>query len=150
MRESNRDVPTTTEQNVRWLKQAMDPHFFTAMQDEPGSLGLLERELGTLAANRHLILADRPRAFMLATAKEPGSLYETMNLRKVRDREISYAMFAHSTETMPGMSRTLEIQRFEFDRKPHAEIAAGKGVAMPPTCGAPSRWPCASCTRTST
>src|SRR5512138_1825544 len=132
MRESDRDVTTTTtEQNVRWLRQAMDPHFFAAMQDEPGALGILQRELGTLAENEHLILADRPRAFLLATVNVPGSLYETMTLRKVRDRDISYAMFAHSSEPMPGMSRTLEIQRFEFDRKPHAEIAAGKGVAVP-------------------
>ncbi len=131
MRESDRDLAATVEQNVLWLKRVMDPHFFTAMQDEPGALGILERELETLGTNEHLILADRPRAFMLATVNLPGSLYETMRLRKVRDRDISYAMFAHSSEPLPGMSRTLEIQRFEFDRKSHAEIAAAKGATAP-------------------
>jgi glutamate dehydrogenase len=128
---NDRDVSASIEQNVRWLRRAMDPHFFTSMQDEPEALGILQRELGTLRANEHLILADRPKAFMLATPDVSGSLYETMTLRNVRDRDISYAMFAHSSEPMPGMSRTLEIQRFEFDRKPHAEIAAGKGVVVP-------------------
>ncbi len=131
MRESDRDVSTAIERNVRWLERAMDSHFFKAMQDEPGALGILERELDTLAANQHLILVDRPRAFMLAAANFPGSLYEVMTLRKVLDRDISYAMFAHSSEPMPGMSSTLEILRFEFDRKPHAVIAAGKGVTAP-------------------
>jgi glutamate dehydrogenase len=125
-------MTTNTEQNVRWLKRAMDPHFFTAMQDEPDALGILERELGTLGGNQHLILADRPRAFMIASVNVPGSLYDTMALPNVRDREISYAMFAHSSEPLPGMSRTLEIQRFEFDGKPHAEIAAGRDRAGVP------------------
>ena len=59
----------------------------------------------------------------------PGTLYET--LRRIVERDISYAMFAHSTGPLPGMDETLEIQRFEFDRKGSAEIVAGRDVTVP-------------------
>ena len=54
----------------------------------------------------------------------PGSLYDT--LRRIPEREISYAMIAHSEAPLPGMDQTLEIQRFEFDRKSNREIRRGK------------------------
>jgi glutamate dehydrogenase len=127
------DAGATTaevEQNRRWLQQAMTPYFFAAMQDEPEAIAILERELGTLHHNEHVILADRPHALVLAAVNLPGSLYGTLTLRN-EERDISYAMFAHSTEAIPGMDQQLEIQRFEFDRKGNREIASGKGPAVP-------------------
>ena len=122
-------VPVDPEQNRRWLRQSMAPSFFEAMEDEPEALAMLERELGVLRTNQHIILVDRPKALVLATRNVPGSLYET--LRTVQSRNISYAMFAHSNEAIPGTDRTLEIQRFEFDRKEAPEVAAAKGGAIP-------------------
>jgi glutamate dehydrogenase len=96
-------------------------------------MAILERELGTLKVNQHVILADRPKSLILATRNRPGSLYEALTLRAGTQRAISYAMFAHSTAPMPGMEESLEIQRFEFDCKSDAEIAAGlkAGVEIP-------------------
>ncbi len=119
------------DRNRQWLQLAMPPYFFAAMRDEPEAIAILERELGTLHVNEHVILADRPRALVLAAVNLPGSLYGTLTLRNVQERDISYAMFAHSTEAIPGMDQQLEIQRFEFDRKGNQEIASGKGPAVP-------------------
>jgi glutamate dehydrogenase len=112
------------------LKEQMNPYFFVAMQDEPAALALLERELGSLQRNRRLVLTDRDKALILAMVNRAGTLYET--LRQFSEREISYAMFAHSSGPMPGMAESLEIQRFEFDRKSNAEILAGATVSVPP------------------
>lgn len=117
--------------NRRWLKAQMNPYFFIAMRDQPAALAILERELGTLRFNRRLILADRPDTLILATASRPGSLYEMLSLHSVAEREISYAMFAHSDERIPGLEQALEIQRFEFQRKSDAEISANFDVEVP-------------------
>ena len=73
-----------------------------------------------LQHNRHLILTDQDKRLVIACVNRPGSLYGT--LRRVGDREISYAMFSHSNADMPGMEHELEMQRFEFDRRRNHEI----------------------------
>ena len=115
--------------NRRWLKGEISPYFFTAMQDEPEALAILERELGTLRCNRRLVLADRERTQIFACVNVAGSLYDT--LRHFQDREISYAMISHSDGPMPGMDQALEIQRFEFDRKRNEDILAWREVELP-------------------
>ncbi|MBV5339558.1 MAG: NAD-glutamate dehydrogenase [Deltaproteobacteria bacterium] len=110
--------------NRDWLAKQMNPYFFVAMNDEPEAIALLEREMGTLLHNRRLVLADREKSLIQAMPNIPGSLYDT--LRRIPEREISYAMIAHSEEPLPGMERTLEIQRFEFDRKSNRDIQEGK------------------------
>ena len=110
----------TTEENAAWLQQRMSPYFFQAMADEEGALVSLAREMATLRHNRHIILADREKRLTLACVNHPGSLYDT--LRRVGEREISYAMFSHSNAPMPGMADELEVQRFEFDRRQNHEI----------------------------
>ncbi|PKN11359.1 MAG: amino acid dehydrogenase [Deltaproteobacteria bacterium HGW-Deltaproteobacteria-4] len=115
--------------NRRWLRAEMNPYFFTAIADEPEALALLERELDTLRFNRHIVLADREKSLILATLNSPGSLYKT--LQRFPEREISYAMFAHSTSPVIGTEHTLEIQRFEFDRKSNEEVNAAKEVLIP-------------------
>jgi glutamate dehydrogenase len=115
--------------NRRWLREQMNPYFFIAMKDEPEALAMLGRELGSLRRNRRLILADRDTSLIMALVNQPGTLYDT--LRRVQEREISYAMIAHSDDQIPGLDQVLEIQRFEFDRKSNEEILAGKEVVVP-------------------
>ena len=91
-----------------WLKTAMPPGFFAAMRDEQEALAILGRELGTLRRNQHLVLADRPKALIMANRNTPGSLYEALTLRAGPQRAISYAMFAHSESTMPGLQSLIE------------------------------------------
>jgi glutamate dehydrogenase len=119
----------TAEQNAAWLQLHMSPYFFQAMSDEDSALTLLAREMAQLRDNRHLILADRKKRLVIACVNRPGSLYET--LRRVGEREISYAMFSHSTAPMPGMTEELEVQRFEFDRRQNHEIDLKQEVAIP-------------------
>ncbi|HEX9079457.1 MAG TPA: amino acid dehydrogenase, partial [Desulfuromonadaceae bacterium] len=115
--------------NRRWLREQMNPYFFIAMKDEPEAMAMLSRELGELCRNRRLILADREKSLIMALVNRPGTLYET--LRRVQEREISYAMIAHSDDPIPGLEQVLEIQRFEFDRKSDAEIVANMGAVVP-------------------
>lgn len=107
----------------------MNPYYFISMRDEPRANAMLERELQSLHGCRRLVLADRENALILALVNQPGSLYETLS--RLHEREISYAMIAHSEKLLPGMKQSLEIQRFEFDRKSNQDILAGKGVEVP-------------------
>jgi glutamate dehydrogenase len=116
--------------NHDWLREQMNPYFFIAMEDEPEALEMLGQELGALKHNRRLLLADRDNAFIVAMKNKPGSLYET--LRRIVERDISYAMFSHSRQPLPGLEQTLEIQRFEFLRKGSEEIMAGSNRTVPP------------------
>lgn len=123
-------VPSSEyRENRRWLRERMNPYFFVSMKDEPEALALLERELGVLRHSRRMILADREKTLILAIVNQPGTLYDT--LRRAREREISYAMIAHSEGAMPEMTQSLEIQRFEFDRKSNLEILAGRDALVP-------------------
>lgn len=119
----------TAEENAAWLQQHMSPYFFQAMADEEDSLTLLAREMGRLRHDRHLILTDQEKLLVLASANRPGSLYGT--LRRLGDREISYAMFSHSNADMPGLGSELEIQRFEFDLRLNHEIDLTQEVVIP-------------------
>ena len=120
----------TTAKNRAWLQSSMHPYFFVSMKDEPGALTILARELGTLGENRRLILADREKTQILARINQPGSLYET--LRTMQEREISYAMIAHSDAPVPGLEQELEIQRFEFDRQNNGRAMVDSVAAIPP------------------
>jgi len=117
------------ELNAAWLQQHMSPYFFQAMADQEPALTLLAREMAQLHDNRHLILEDREKQLVIACVNRPGSLYET--LRRVGEREISYAMFSHSNAPMPGMADELEVQRFEFDRRRNQEIELQREVLIP-------------------
>lgn len=115
--------------NRRWLREEMNPYYFISMKDEPLANAILERELGSLRENRRMILADREKALIMAMVNHPGSLYQT--LRRVDELEISYAVITHSSGPLPGRDQSLEIQRFEFDRKSNQEIIAGQEVVVP-------------------
>jgi len=115
--------------NRRWLHEQMNPYFFITMKDEPLAIAMLERELGSLVFNRRLVLADREKSLILALVNRPGTLYETLS--RFQEKELSYAMIAHSQGPLPGMEQLLEIQRFEFDRKSNQEILAGAATPVP-------------------
>jgi len=115
--------------NRRWLHEQMNPYFFITMKDEALAIAMLERELGSLAFNRRLVLADREKSLIQALVNRPGTLYETLS--RIQERELSYAMIAHSQGPLPGMEQQLEIQRFEFDRKSNQEILAGAATVVP-------------------
>ena len=122
--------PGDRRENRSWLMEHMDPYFFVAMNDEPEAIAILEREMGTLRNNRRLVLADRDKSLIQAMPNISGSLYDT--LLRIPEREISYALIAHSEQPLPGVERTLEIQRFEFDRKSNDDIQQGEDVVVPP------------------
>ena len=116
--------------NAQWLESHMSPYFFQAMADEPEALTTLARGLDTLQRNRRLVLCDREQTLILACVDQPGSLYEA--LRRIPVEQISYAMFSHSNGAMPGMTEELEVQRFEFDRRPHRTIDPQREAELPP------------------
>jgi glutamate dehydrogenase len=129
IRRSAHSARVAAEENAAWLQQHMSPYFFEAMADEEEALALLAREMGRLQHNRHLILTDQEKRLVIACVNLPGSLYAT--LRRVGEREISYAMFSHSNADMPGLTDELEIQRFEFDRRQNHQIDLKKKVDIP-------------------
>lgn len=116
IRTACRTAGSLARRNAEWLHSQMSPYFFQAMADEPNALITLIRELDSLKINRRLILADHDRRLVLACVDEPGSLLES--LKRLETRTLSFAMFSHSYTPMPDMEHELEIQRFEFDRKP--------------------------------
>ena len=122
-------VRAAAERNAIWLQQHMSPHFFHAMIDEPDALAWLARDMERLRRNQRVILVDREKLLVLACVNRPGSLYDT--LRRVGEREISYAMFSHSNAPMPGMDEELEVQRFDFDRRMNHEIDLTQPVEIP-------------------
>lgn len=129
LRRSARAEKATAERNAAWLQQHMSPYFFQALADEEEALILLVREMASLRRNQRVILVDRAKLLVLACINRPGSLYDT--LRRIGDREISYAMFSHSNAAMPGTDEELEVQRFEFDRRQNHEINLATEVQIP-------------------
>ena len=119
--------------NRAWLERALSTYTFDSMRDEPDAMGMLGRELHTLRTNQHLILADRPNTLILATKSSPGSLLRTLRMRTGAERGISYAMFSHSSEPVPGAESPLELLRVEFDCKTDETIREGltKGPQVP-------------------
>jgi glutamate dehydrogenase len=117
------------KENLDWLAANMHPIFFVSMRGEPGALATLCRELESLKDNRHVLLAEREKALIVARLDVPGSLYET--IRRIREREISYAEMSHSDAPLPGTGFFLEVQRYELDRKVEQEIAVYEGPALP-------------------
>ena len=130
VREKITECGDRSEKNLDWLQGEMDPYFSITMQEEVEAIASLAAGLRSLGRNQRLILADREKTLILARLNLPGSLYDT--LRTLREREISYAQFTHSYGTVPGLAHELEVQRFDFDRKEHQEIARATDAAIPP------------------
>ena len=116
-------------ENLDWLKTQMDSYFFITMQEEAEALFNLAAGLKSLDHNQKLTVADRVKTLILARLNKPGSLYDT--LKSLQERDISYAEFTHSHGVVPGLDQELEVQRFDFDRKDHREIAGAGAVTIP-------------------
>jgi glutamate dehydrogenase len=116
-------------ENLNWLLEKMHPYFAITMQDEPAAIAALAIRLHCLRQEQRLVLADREKRLILARLNRPGSLYDT--LQNLREKEISYAQFTQSYGPLPGLTEGLELQRFEFDRKSHQEIARAGAVKIP-------------------
>ncbi|MDD2852400.1 MAG: NAD-glutamate dehydrogenase [Desulfuromonadaceae bacterium] len=129
VRRTSRASTIAAEENAVWLQKHMSPYFFQAMADEEDALALLAREMGRLQQNRHLILTDQEKRLVIACINRPGSLYGM--LRRVGEREVSYAMFSHSNADMPGLNFEIEIQRLEFDRRQNHEIDLNREIVIP-------------------
>jgi glutamate dehydrogenase len=117
-------------ENLNWLMEKMHPYFSITLQDEPEAVAALAVRLHCLRQEQRLVLADREKRLILARLNRPGSLYDT--LKNLREREISYAQFTQSYGTVPGLADGLELQRFDFDRRSHREIAQAGEVSIPP------------------
>jgi glutamate dehydrogenase len=116
-------------ENLDWLVANMHPIFFKTMREEQGAVATLCRELESLKDNRHLFLAEREKALIVARLDVPGSLYET--IRRVTEREISYSEMSHSYARVPGTGFFLEVQRYELNRKVEQEILSDGGPPLP-------------------
>ncbi len=109
--------------NLAWLEKQMHPYFFLSMRQEPEAISILATILDSLASNKRRILADTEDKLILARLNQPGSLYDSLST--LREKDISFAHITQSYAKIPGLDQMLEIQRFEFDRKSHQEIANG-------------------------
>ncbi|GAB4265876.1 MAG: NAD-glutamate dehydrogenase [Deferrisomatales bacterium] len=118
-------------EHLDWLAEHMNPYFFVTMGEEMGVLARLALELADLPRQRRAVLWDAPDRLVLARAGAPGSVYQT--LRDLPEREISYAELIRSRAPLPGSDRKLEVYRFEFRRKAHAQVAATDPGAVPRT-----------------
>ncbi len=117
------------EMNFNWLQENLNPYFFITMAGEHDALANLVSGLHTVARNRRLVVADQERQLIQASLSYPGSLHQSF--MQLQEKKISYAEVCHSYHPVPGTDSPLEIQRFEFDRKSHQEIAAAGRVRIP-------------------
>ena len=117
-------------ENLDWLYANMHPYFFITMKEELEAIVNLAGALHNILNQQKITLIDQEKNLIVARLDIPGSLYDT--LKTLRERDISYAEMIHSYEPLPGSKRDLEIQKFEFERKSHEEIA-GAGKAKIPT-----------------
>lgn len=115
--------------NLEWLYGNMHPYFFITMKEELGAIVNLASTLSSVVNNQKILLADHREKLILARLDVPGSLYDT--LKTLEEREISYAEMLHSYGPVPGADRALEVQRFEFQRKSHEEIASATKITVP-------------------
>ncbi|MBP1741859.1 MAG: glutamate dehydrogenase, partial [Deltaproteobacteria bacterium] len=123
------ELSRRTSENLKWLSDNMHPYFFITMREEFEAILHLAARLDDVAMEKQITLADQGKKLILARLDVPGSIYES--LRALRERDISYAEMSHSYSVLPSVGKYLEIQRFEFDRKGHEEIAEAGPVQIP-------------------
>ncbi len=123
------DQSRKTSENLRWLYNNMHPYFFITMKEEEEAIVHLAERLPDVANEIEVVLVHQQKKQMIARLDVPGSIYDT--LKTLKQREISYAEMSHSYTPIPGVGKYLEIQRYEFDRKSHEEIARAGGVKIP-------------------
>ncbi|MCE5242520.1 MAG: NAD-glutamate dehydrogenase, partial [Desulfobacteraceae bacterium] len=131
-KESTRELEARQRQareNLDWLYDNMPGYFFITMKNEIEPMANLLLGMQSLRKQRKVILADVDRKLVVARLDVKGSLYDT--LKSLKGREISYAEITHSYRPIPGTGHNLEVLRFEFDPKSHAEILEANGARLP-------------------
>ncbi|MBP1740247.1 MAG: glutamate dehydrogenase [Deltaproteobacteria bacterium] len=123
------DQSRKTSENLRWLHNNMHPYFFITMKEEVEAIIHLAERLPDVASEKEVVLVNQEKKQMIARLDVPGSIYDT--LKTLHQREISYAEMSHSYTPIPEVGKYLEIQRYEFDRKSHEEIAGAGLVKIP-------------------
>lgn len=123
--------------NLDWLLAGMPPYFFITLQQDPAALAQLTARLHTLHGGRRLILARRRDRLIVALAERPQALDRT--LRTLAGRAPSLAETIRSRAPLPGSTRRLEIQRFEFPEPPSGPDPSG--VAPPGRAAGPPARP---------
>src|SRR5512144_13572 len=122
-------VLADAEENLRWLEEKVPLLFSGVLRQDREALTGLAVGLSRLRTDRRLVVVDREKELVEARPDVPGSVFAA--LRRLKDREISRAEIFHSTASVPGTERPLEIQHYVFDRKPDALIAQGGEPAIP-------------------
>ncbi len=117
------------ESNLNWLKEKMHPYFFSSMQNERDALASLAFGLSNMKENGRMVLADREDTLILAGLSKPGSLYDSIGV--AQQRQISFAEFSDSRARLPGTEQFLEVQKYQFDRKRHREVADAEAPSIP-------------------
>jgi glutamate dehydrogenase len=124
-----RRVLADAEENLRWLEANVPRLFAGVLRRDEDVLTGLAVGLSRLRTERQLVLADREKELVLARLDVPGSIFAA--LQKLQDRTISRAEFFHSTGTVPGTERKLEIQHYVFDPKPDGLVAQAGDPLVP-------------------
>ncbi len=129
LRQTLKGYQEQARRNLEWLRDHMHPYFFITMKEETEALVQLASGLHALTHSRRMILTDQEKKLILACLNLPGTVYASF--RELAEREISYAEITHSYEPIPELCCELEIQRFEFSPKDHAEIAQAAPPEVP-------------------
>jgi len=126
---SFREKTDQMQKNLDWLKKNMHPYFFISMKNERDAFLDLAYGLSGMKNNPRLILADRDKTLILAGLNKPGAIYQT--LLSTKEKNISFAEICDSTKMVPGTGQFLQLYKYEFDRKKHADIADADTPEIP-------------------
>jgi len=115
--------------NLAWLREQMHPYFLSSMRDETEAMLALAYGLSGMRETRRLVLVDREDKLIMAGLNRPGSLYESLEV--AQQRNPSFAEFTDSKQKVPGTDKFLEVQKYQFARKSHQEIAGAEFEPVP-------------------
>jgi glutamate dehydrogenase len=115
-------LPAEAAANLEWLHASFPALFESTLREDRNVVAGLASGLERLRQDRQVTLLDREAELVLARLDMPGSIYET--LRRLRDREITFAEMFHSDAPVPGTAQRLEVQRYDFAVEASAEAPA--------------------------
>jgi glutamate dehydrogenase len=100
------------QENLAWLHASCPALQDSTLRDDREVIAGLATGLERLRRDRQATLVDRDTELLLARLDTPGSIFET--LRRLSDREITFAEMFHSDAPVPGTTQRLEVQRYDF------------------------------------
>ncbi|HET9594226.1 MAG TPA: NAD-glutamate dehydrogenase domain-containing protein, partial [Anaeromyxobacteraceae bacterium] len=117
-------------EHLAWLEASFPALFDSTLRDDREVVAGLATALPRVRSDRQVTLVDREAELVLASLDTPGSIFET--LRRLRDREITFAEMFHSDAPVPGTERRLEVQRYDFAAATTAATATANAAAPEP------------------